>query len=73
MQECDPDPQIDNFILFFDSIMTLVSLLVFFHILESTLYPILVHHKVESLIFYDYILLMGHVCEQSILWFGPHI
>ena len=45
--------------------MTLVSLPDFFSILESTLNPVPVHHEIESLIFYDYIPLMGKVCEHQ--------
>ena len=69
--ECDPDRPVGNFISLFDSIMTLVFLPDYFHILESTLNPVPVHHEIESPISYNHTLLMGKACEHQYFDLDP--
>jgi len=51
--ECDPEPQLNNLISLFDSILTLVSLPDFNRFPDSVLNPVPVHRKIESPIFHD--------------------
>jgi len=71
MQACDPDPQVGNSISLFDSIMTPVSLTDFFYIPESTLNPVPVHHKIESLMSYDHTSLTGKVYKHLFFDLDP--
>ena len=66
--EFDPEPQLGNSIPLPDSIMTLVSLHDFNPFFESVLDPVSIHHKIESLIFYDQPIKLDqyHTFESSI-------
>ena len=69
--ESDPEPHVGDSILFFDSIMTPVSLPDFFSIPESTLNSVPVHREMESPISYDHTSLMGKMCEYQFFGLDP--
>ena len=51
--------------------MTLVPLLDFFHIPESTLNPVPIHREIESPISNDHTSLLGKVCEHQFFGLDP--
>ena len=65
-RECEPDPQFENLISLFDSMLTLISLPDLNNILESVLNHVPINLEIESSIFQHYISLMGNVCKPQI-------
>jgi len=71
--ECEPDPQLCDLVLNFESMLTLISLPNLDPNTELTLIPIPINHEIESLIVDSHILLMDHEYELKFFDLEPTI